>query len=189
MSMTSAQIIFLVLFLLFFPISLTADLCLFLNEKRAFWSVGLYTIIPLSGGELHEEKGTIQIFRKNKILEISLSDFLKENKARFDTLKGFLLYKVQSVIQIGTNNFAASLFIAHSFSVLTKTLFPFLRTFFPETKYRTCYVVSPEKEGFLGVFHTVFWFTPLLLLLAFFKTLLNKGLEYVKRKKQKQQAK
>jgi hypothetical protein len=95
---------------------------------------------------------------------------------------------VQSVIQIGTKNFAASLFIAHSFSVLTKTLFPFLRTFFPETKYRTCYVVSPEKEGFLGVFHTVFWFTPLLLLLAFCKTLLNKGLEYVKRKKQKQQA-
>lgn len=186
--MTTAQIIVLVLFLLFFPISLTVNLCLFLKEKRAFWSVGLYSIIPISGGELHEEKGKIQIFRKNKILEISFSDFLKENKARFDTLKGFLLFKIQSVVQIGSNNFAATFFATHTLSILIKSLFSFLRTFFPRTKYRATYIVSPEKEGIHGVFHAVFWFTPLLLLLALFKTLLNKGLEYVKRKKQKQQA-
>ena len=67
-----------------------------------------------------------------------------------------------------------------------KAVISFFRTNYYRTSYRVNYVVLPEKEGISGVFHAVFWFTPLLLIIALTKTLLNKGLEYVQRKKQKQ---
>lgn len=173
-----------ILLVLVLPIVLKINIYIDSKSKKAYFSFYLIKVFRLYGGyaALYDE-GIVFHLTKNKAVLLPYNEILSARN-RFEITKGFAIRSYRQIIEIGgRNHTAAAIMIGALIQMISDGIFSVLHTKYPATDLTTNILLFPEREGVKATLGAVAVFNIAVVLLAGIKIILEKCIEYGRKRK------
>lgn len=173
---------FIGLFLLFFPVFVYVDFYADARGNKLWFSISLYRVIRVFGGYGELRKDGIAVHLTKKFAAFVPYAELANTRKKFEVTKGFQLWRLHQIIEIGGMNEVYAVLIAAAIQAAFGGAYGYVHTHYPFVSIKNSAVFSGEPC--LKVTNqTAVVFNGLVLAVALAKKALEALINWIRRKK------